>query len=265
MKFKIGKKPEVNRLLAIVAMGVEEQAVLKAVGAYEEIVISKALDIKAKVFKKNGKELILVSSGIGIVNAGMTTALIADKFELDGVLLFGVAGSVDPSLEIGDLVLASRVIQHDSVHTGDVGAELMAPGAPFVSVSAEDRESPIFETDSEFRAWFNTAVKSHPNINYREGTVLSGNEFVGTSARKNEIAARNTGSLVVEMEAAGIALVAKRLNLPVAVLKTVADRLNPDDTISSDYNRFIVSAAENSGNIMGIIWRSWTDAETGKR
>lgn len=261
MKFRMGQSSSIKRLLAVVAMSVEEEAILKTLGAYEEITISNSLGIKAKVFRKNGKELILVTSGIGPVNAGLTTALVADKFQLDGVLLFGVAGAVKPGLEIGQLVVATEVIQHDSVYSSDSGDQLMAPGAPYVSVDPKERNNPIFKTDPIFREWLSKGLQAYPKVKFSEGTLLSGSEFVGSAARKIEIAALRHNSLAVEMEAAGIAVVVRRLGLPFAVLKTVADRLNPDESISSDYNQFIQGAAENAGDIMDVVWRSWTNED----
>lgn len=257
MKFKMGKKTNIRRLLAIVAMDVEEKSILNALGPYEVVAISRPLGINAKVFKRNGKELILVKSGIGPVNAGLTTALIADKFDLDGVLLFGVAGAITSDLEIGHLVVATRVVQHDSIYSGEAGVQLMAPGEPFVSVNENERDNPVFETDPEFRNWLTKTLHNMPEIKFSEGTLLSGSEFVGSGLRKREIAANQPDALAVEMEAAGIAVVVRKLNLPFAALKTVADRLNPDESVSTDYNQFVHSAAENAGQIMHMVWEIW--------
>ncbi len=259
VKFRMGKKQVIQRLLAVVAMGVEEEAILKTLGSYDEVVISSVLGIKAKIFRKDGKELILVASGIGPVNAGLTVALVSEKYLLDGVILFGVAGAVKPGLEIGHLIVATDVVQHDSIYSGESGDELMAPGLPFVSLKPHERASPIFETDHEFREWLTFAIKSFPQLKIREGKLLSGSEFVGSAARKIEIGRNVKDAIAVEMEAAGIAVVVGRLDLPFAVLKTVADRLNPDQSISNDYNQFIKSAAENAGAVMNIVWKSWTD------
>ncbi len=254
----MGSNLNIQRLLVIVAMDVEQQAIVKTLGPYDDILISKALGLKALLFKKNGKELLLVNSGIGIVNAGVSTALVADKFKLDAVLLFGVAGAVKPGLKIGQLVLASQIIQHDSVYSENELVQLMAPGAPFVSVQAHERENPIFETDSELRSWFKQVIVDYPKVQYTEGVLLSGSEFVGCPTRKNQIANINKNALAVEMESAGIAVVVKKLRLPFAALKTIADRLNPDNSISHDYNKFLQAAAENAGDVMNAVWKSWT-------
>lgn len=261
VRFGIGKSSSIRRLLAIVAMGVEEAAILKSLGTYEEFVISSSLGITAKIFRKMDKELLLVTSGIGNVYAGMTTALVADKFQIDGVILFGVAGALKQGLEIGQLVIASRVIQHDSIYSGESGIQLMAPGAPFVSVNPDARENPVFETDPRFRKWLLNALQGNSKVKFIEGTLLSGSEFVGSAIRKRAIGSTQQDSLAVEMEAAGIAVVVRRLNLPFAVLKTVADRLNPDQSISNDYNQFIQGAAENAGGVMDVIWKSWIGDE----
>ncbi len=55
------------------------------------------------------------------------------------------------------------------------------------------------------------------------------------------------------MESAAVALVAKKIGLPFAVIKTIADRLNPDGSISSDYNRFLKHAAGTASQVISLI------------
>jgi adenosylhomocysteine nucleosidase len=56
----------------------------------------------------DGHEVVLVLSGVSMVNAAMTAQMAVDRFELRAVLFSGIAGGVDPSLNIGDVVVAER-------------------------------------------------------------------------------------------------------------------------------------------------------------
>lgn len=258
VKFQMGNNENITRLLAIVAMDVEEQAILKVLGQYEELTISENLGIKVKIFSHNGKELWLAKCGIGLVNAGIITAIILDQVQIDGVILFGVAGALTSNLMIGDLVIATNVIQHDSVFSGDDGEELMAPGKPYVSVPQKDRKNPFYKTDAGFRNWIKQESQTISEFKYVEGAVLSGSEFVGSAERKLQLARKVTGAIAVEMESAAIAQVTNEFGVPFAVLKTIADRLNANKSISNDYNQFIGRASANAAQVMGLIWRSWT-------
>ena len=55
-----------------------------------------------------GRSVVLFLSGISIVNAAMTTQLALDHFSIDRIVFSGIAGGVDPSLNIGDIVIADR-------------------------------------------------------------------------------------------------------------------------------------------------------------
>lgn len=89
------------------------------------------------------------------------------------------------------------------------------------------------------------------------GTILSGSEFVGTAQRKNEISRIDERAYAVEMEAAGVGQIASKLKTPLMVVKTVADRLNPDNSISSDYLKFSKSAADTASTIVDLIIAEW--------
>jgi adenosylhomocysteine nucleosidase len=254
----MGNLQPITCVLAIVAMQVEEQAVVQMLGPYSEWKVSPSLGIEAKVFEKNGRTLILARSGIGIANAAATTALIVDKRHVDGVILFGVAGGITKELDIGDLVIATSVIQHDSLFSGENGFELMAPGFPFVTAALAEIESPIAKMDQMFRDWLRLHLQNLGSIKYVEGGLVSGSEFVGSGARKNELAMLHPGSVAVEMEAAGMAVITAKAKLPFAVIKTIADRLNPDESVFNDFNLFVHRASENAAGIIKILWEDWT-------
>ena len=55
-----------------------------------------------------GRDVVLFLSGISVVNAAMTAQLALDRFQIDRILFSGIAGGVDPGLNIGDVVIADR-------------------------------------------------------------------------------------------------------------------------------------------------------------
>ena len=73
------------------------------------------------VFKKGqfkGKDVVVVRSGIGKVNAAVCTQILADKYNVDCVINTGVAGSLKAEINIGDIVVSTDAIQHDMDATG---------------------------------------------------------------------------------------------------------------------------------------------------
>jgi adenosylhomocysteine nucleosidase len=61
----------------------------------------------------NSKNVVLVKCGVGKVNAARTTQVLIDNFDLDYVINVGTAGGLNENIEIGDVVIAEKLVQHD--------------------------------------------------------------------------------------------------------------------------------------------------------
>ena len=70
-------------------------------------------DLKFYEGKVSNSNCILVQCGIGKVNAARTTQILIDNLKVDYILNIGVAGGVASSLNIGDIVIGERLVQHD--------------------------------------------------------------------------------------------------------------------------------------------------------
>src|SRR4051812_9633794 len=53
----------------------------------------------------SGKPVLLMQSGVSMVNAAMNTQLVVDRFAVKRIVFSGIAGGVDPGLSIGDVVV----------------------------------------------------------------------------------------------------------------------------------------------------------------
>lgn len=119
---------EITRLLVIAAMDVEAKSIQSRLPNTSELVIHPALNIKAVQSSIGNHEIYIIQSGVGLVNAALTTSYAIDTIKPKAILLLGVAGAVTKDLEIGDIVVAEQIIQHDAKYSGESGDELMAPG-----------------------------------------------------------------------------------------------------------------------------------------
>lgn len=241
-----------QNILVIAAMDEEEQALLSELRGtpFETVEVSKPLGIAAKIFKQGQRTLYLARSGMGNVNSALTLALIAERYPVDAVMLLGVGGALVESLKIGDLVVSTAVLQHDSFFSLDFGHPRVRPGHLVFTQAEAAKHLASIPADPRLIAWVCGALDpSH----VRTGVVLSGNEFVGTVERKRAVAALHGEALLVEMEAAGLAQVAQRLGLAFVVAKTVADRLCPDGTIESDFRSCLVAAAANAARVLARV------------
>ncbi|GLJ32834.1 hypothetical protein SUGI_0661280 [Cryptomeria japonica] len=59
------------------------------------------------------KKIVYVRCGVGLLNAGVTTQMLADLFNVVGVVHFGIAGNANSSLSVGDVTVPKYV-----AHTG---------------------------------------------------------------------------------------------------------------------------------------------------
>lgn len=183
----------------------------------------------------NGLDLIIAYSKIGKVNAGLTTALIIEKFNAQKVIFTGVAGAIDKGLKIGDLLVATRLVQHDV----DISAFGHALG--FIPESGD-----YIDSDKTLVALATECAKSL-NINIKQGIIATGDQFVAKESLKQFIC-QNFNAMATEMEGAALAYVCKCLNVPFVVIRSISDDSSTDANFSFD--EFLESSAKESAQLV---------------
>jgi adenosylhomocysteine nucleosidase len=236
-------------ILVLAALQQEEEALvalLKCDGAgLKRVVLDPQLGIEATVAQVCGKSVTIVRCGIGAVNSGLTLYAAAKFQAIDAVVLLGVGGALTPELDIGDLVVSTRVLAHDYFYSFDQGDVRIRPGALVLTSDEAQGHVAEFEASADLLQVFRDS--GHRIV---EGAVLSGNEFAGRLERKRFLAGLHPEAKLVEMEGSGIAQVALRLGLPFIIAKTVSDRLKPEGTIESDFVACLEGACENAATIL---------------
>lgn len=176
-------------------------------------------------------ELIIAYSKIGKVNSALTATLMIEKFGAQKLLFTGVAGALKNGFKIGDLLYATKVVQHD--------LDITAFGHPYGFVP----ESPIFvETDANLNK-IAVGVAANLGINLKNGIVASGDQFVCDEERKNWIE-RTFDASAVEMEGASVAQVCHALHTPFFMLRAISDEAG--SKAEFDFDEFMVKSAEIS-------------------
>ena len=185
-----------------------------------------------------GKSVTVVRSGIGKVNAGCCTQILADLFQADCVINTGIAGSLDAAIDIGDIVLCTDAVQHDmdAVAFGyDLGV------IPRMPVS-------FFPADEKLRQAAKTICERvNPEIKVHEGRVATGDQFIADKAKKDFIV-NNFQAKCTEMEGAAIAQAAYNNNLPFLIVRAISDKA--DNSAQMDYPTFEKQAIEHTVRLM---------------
>lgn len=148
-----------------------------------------------KAGKLAGKDVVIVRSGIGKVNAAVCTQILVDDFGVDYVINTGIAGSLKNEINIADIVISDDVLHHDMDATGFGYAPGQIPRMDTLSFKADAK---LIELAKE------SCAKVVPQIGVHVGRVVSGDQFISDKAVKERISA-NFDGYCTEMEGAAIA------------------------------------------------------------
>lgn len=210
----------------------------------------------------DGQEVVLVLSGIGKVAAAATTAILLDGFDVDSVLFTGVAGGLASDVAVGDIVVATALLQHD-LDASPLFPRYEVPltgrsrfGADPVWIEALTQgAADVLSTPSWRPRWAAFGI-SAPRCH--QGLVISGDRFVSAASESRVLRSALPDALAVEMEGAALAQVCADFGRPFAVLRTVSDRA--DDSAHLDFNRFLSDvAAEMSRDIVRSALQVWRE------
>ena len=200
----------------------------------------------------DGCEVVLVLCGIGKVAAATTAAVLLDGMDVRALLLTGVAGGLGPGVQVGDVVIARTLLQHDMdasplfprYEVPLTGRSRFAADAALSDALAAGCDS-VLRLPHAALTRFGIAA----TVRRHEGLVISGDRFVATAAESAALRSALPDALAVEMEGAAVAQVCADFNRPFAVLRTVSDRA--DDAAHVDFARFVDEvAAEFSRDIV---------------
>ncbi|WP_379153279.1 5'-methylthioadenosine/adenosylhomocysteine nucleosidase [Paenibacillus sp. sgz5001063] len=190
----------------------------------------------------SGQKVVLCKSGVGKVNAAVTTQILIDSFGVGCVLFTGVAGALHPDLGIGDIVISSQCIQHDM----DASALGYPRGViPYQEVS-------FFPADPVLVQLAEGACHAMKQKSIT-GIVLSGDQFIASTAAVSELR-EQLGGACAEMEGAAVAQVCFMNEIPFVIIRSMSDKA--DGSAHANYREFTVTAAERSHAILEYILKA---------
>jgi adenosylhomocysteine nucleosidase len=199
-------------------------------------------------------DVVMASVGIGKVNAAMVATLALDHFDVRAVLFTGVAGSLDETIGIGDVVLAERVVPHDTGVLGSDGLDRYQSGhIAFLNPTDRFGYVPPPELLDRLRGPL-SALRLKPVLDREPrmviGTVATGDQFVNDEAVRRSLHA-DLGAHAVEMEGAAVAQIAEHFDVPCLVIRAVSDLAGRESEI--DFARFVVEVAVNSVAVSRVV------------
>jgi adenosylhomocysteine nucleosidase len=187
--------------------------------------------------KMNGKDVILLRSGIGKVNAAMSTTILLEKYKPDCIINTGSAGGYNPALNVGDAVISTEVRHHD-VDVTAFGYEYgQVPQLPAAFLADEKLVTVAVNAANEINEY-----------QVEKGLIVTGDSFMEDPSRVEFVRSKFNNLQAVEMEAAAIAQVAYRFNIPFVIIRSLSDIAGKESEVSFD--QFIDKAARNSAALV---------------
>lgn len=201
-----------------------------------------------------GRPIVLAKTGVGKVNAAMTTAIALAHYRPGEVIFTGIAGSLREDLAPGDVVVAGGAVHHDFGKLHAEGFESRQTRSPVDGL----RNPLMLEADPRLVALALEAAKTVEleqagaragprRARVVAGTVATGDMFIASPARREEIR-RQFDAHAVEMEGAAVAQVCLQLQTRWVIIRGISDQA--DERAITDVNAFHRTAAHNAGRLV---------------
>ena len=242
-------------------LGAMAQEIDEVKALLTEKTIVKIANREFVVGKIGNVRCVIAFSKWGKVAATITATLLIQEFAVTDLVFIGTAGALADGIKVGDIVIAKRLVQHD------------LDARPMLSRFELPLLNRIYiSTDPDLSALAGRAVENYinkgvekvvgeetvkefglaPALHY--GDIASGDQFINSVEKRNEILSLLPDIQCVEMEGAAVAQVCLEFDVPFTVIRTISD--TADHNARIDFNRFIVEVANAySKAIVGEMMR----------
>lgn len=182
-----------------------------------------------------GKPVVIARCGVGKVFAAICTTAMIIKYSPGLIVNTGVGGALSPELACADIVVATRLVQHD-MDTSPLGDPVgLISGINKVYFDADERAADVLMRAAESL-----------RIPAKRGVIASGDQFVADKESKNRIVSA-FGADVCEMEGAAVAQAAYVNGTPFAVVRAISD--GADGNSPLDFPTFLSVAVKSSESL----------------
>lgn len=189
-----------------------------------------------------GKNVIIARCGIGKVNAALATQYIIDLFSPQVLINSGVAGGLNPTLAIGDVVIATGALQHDF--------DVRDLGHPMGTIPR--LETSLFKTEQNLLELAVTAASDElGSVRVKQGLIVSGDQFISSQDQKQKILEFFPQAFCAEMEGAAIAQVASLNKTTHLIVRAISDQA--DNTAPDDFDQYLLKIIPDLNSVIRRI------------
>lgn len=229
-------------MIAIIAALAEElSAVLDAARAEGPVATETVVGVELHRGRLSGREVLIAQSGVGKVAAAATAAVLCQR--ADQVLMVGTAGALGAAVKPGDVVVATELLQHD-FDARPVWERWVSPSVGVARVASDRLLSAALAAAAS-----RVCARHRPDLadlglatpSVHRGLIVSGDQFITSTAVSTALKADLPDALAVEMEGAAVAQVCRQAGIPFAVARTISDAA--DDWAALDFPTFLTKVA----------------------
>lgn len=217
----------------LVAMEEEMKTLIESLESYKTHKIANQKFYNGLI---EGREVCIVQSGIGKVNATIASTLLINNFAADLIINTGSAGAIKEGINIGDLVLSNELSYHD--------ADNRAFGYRYGQIPQMPE---FYEGDRDLIRKVSIAARNL-NLEVHKGLIVTGDSFVSSDEKIKAIKEQFPDALVTEMEGAAVAQTCYQYSVPSLVIRAVSDTADGEATV--DFDDFVVLAGRRSAKLV---------------
>lgn len=226
-------------------IGAMDQEIEAFIGGLQDVQEERKAGITYYKGKFNNQDVVICKSGVGKVNASVCTQILIDQFNVSNVLFTGVAGALDPELNIGDIVISSDSMHHDMDAT--------ALGFKLGEIPYSERY--IFEADTKLiEIALHVSKSVIGDQKTIKGRILSGDQFIA-SRDKVEMLYKELNGSCTEMEGSAVAQVCDMNAIPFVIIRSMSDKA--DGSADVNFMEFVKIASDHSYQIIDGMLKEW--------
>lgn len=230
---------------------------------HQEIQVGRRTYHKGTLY---GVETVIAYPCVGKVASASVASTLINRFNVDRLFFSGMAGATDPRLNIGDVIIAEQLVQHDL----DARPFFKRFEVPFLGISHFPADPAVIDKAVGAATQFfshglseliapdliETFSLQAPKV--LVGGIASGDQFIGDPLKVQEICDLIPGTLCVEMEGAAVAQICYEHRIPFVIFRVISDRA--DHTAHIDFWQFMTHVANQYSK--GLIREFYKTLET---
>lgn len=236
--------------MSIAIIGAMEEEVALLLSRMTEVRSLKAGVGRLHSGRLNGLDVVLLQSGIGKVNAAVTTTLLLERFHCELIINTGAAGGLAPELKVGDVVIAEELIYSDVDATAFSYAYGQVPQMP-------DRYPVAGDLLAAAKQVIARTSRAEAVVT---GLITTADSFISRPERADEILSRFPAAKATDMEGAAIAQTAYQFGVPFVAVRAISDIAGSE--AAGLFKSHLELAATNSAEIVTEILALYTAVET---